>query len=223
MKPIGSRHARTLLFFLSSSIGGSSHSARQRPQELAEELGGVDRLPVLVAVDVAEADVEDAVAHREHPAVAGQLVALEHQLQIDVEAVGVRPVGVHLGADRDRRVAVVLRVDLQRALDGGVGAVGGDDRVAVHLLAALEHHADDAAVRVEFGSGHLGGLAHLGARGLGVLEQQGVELGAADGVAVIGHARALRERQLPWLGLNTVTRLTRWNLATSSARPIFCR
>ena len=26
VKPIGSRHARTLLFFLSSSMGGSSHS-----------------------------------------------------------------------------------------------------------------------------------------------------------------------------------------------------
>src|SRR6476659_1106309 len=42
----------------------------QRPQELAKELCGVDGLPVLVAVDVAEADVEPPVAHREHPAVA---------------------------------------------------------------------------------------------------------------------------------------------------------
>ena len=84
---------------------------------------------------------------------------------------------MHLGADRDRRVAVVLRVDLQCALDGGVGAVGGDDRVAVHLLAALEDHADDAAVGIQFRSGDLGALAHLGARGLGVLEQHGVQMG----------------------------------------------
>ena len=42
VKPIGSRHARTLLFFFSSSIGGSSHSRGSVAQELAEELGGVD-------------------------------------------------------------------------------------------------------------------------------------------------------------------------------------
>ena len=86
------------------------------------------------------------------------------------------PVGVHLRADRDRGVAVVLRVDLQCALDGGVGAVGGDHRVAVHLLAALEDHTDDPAVGVELGSGDLGALAHLGACGLGVLEQHRVQL-----------------------------------------------
>ena len=63
--------------------------------------------------------------------VARQLIAVELQVEIDVERVGVRLVGGHLRADRDRRVAVVLRVDLQGPLDGGVGAVGGDDRVAV--------------------------------------------------------------------------------------------
>src|SRR5207237_6818672 len=44
--------------------------ARQCAQELAKELGGVDRLPVLVAVHVAEPNVEAPVAHWEYPAVA---------------------------------------------------------------------------------------------------------------------------------------------------------
>src|ERR1700756_5026992 len=50
---------------------------RQRLQKLAEELGRVDGLPVLVAVDVAEANVEPAGAHWETPSVPGQLIALK--------------------------------------------------------------------------------------------------------------------------------------------------
>jgi hypothetical protein len=71
-----------------------------------------------------------------------------------------------------------------------------DHRVAVYLLAALQRHTHDTIV-LHDRPGHLGRLPDLGTCRLGVLEQQRVQLGAAHGVSVVGHAGALRERQLP--------------------------
>ena len=122
---------------------------------------------------------------------------MELQFEVDIETVGVGPDGVHLGADRDRRVAVVLGVDLERPFDGGVRAVGGDHGIAVHLLAAFEGHAGDPAPFVEDRPGDFGALADDGAGRLGVLEQQRVEFGTADAVAVVGHTGAGGKSQFP--------------------------
>ena len=127
---------------------------------------------------------------------------------------GVRTVGGHLGTDRDRRIAVVLRVQLQRPLDRRVGAVGGDHRIGASPSRRRERHAGDAAVRVEHRADHFGGLRASRRRpSSACLSSRVSSSGRRTTWPWSGMPGRCGKVSSHSLGLKTLTPSTRWNLA----------
>ncbi len=186
--PVGGPHA-----------GRRRHAPRGRGElgELLEQMGGVDRLPLVEGGQQADAHVDAPVAHREDPAVAGQDVAA---LVADVEpAVDPRLVaagGGVVAADGHAQRVLPVAGGAQLAAEAGVGAVGHDRVAGPDGHAFARGFAHDARPAHQPAFHHrLGGLGTLPDLGPGLPRPLGdelVEVVAGDDVAVGRGCRGAR-------------------------------
>ena len=164
------------------------------PGVLLGELAQVDVRGPLLRGEGAGADVDEAVAEREHPAVAAHHAAgLVAQLEVrgDPRVVGDR--ARRVGARRDAVDGLLVPVRPEQPTEVRLAAVGDDDVLGLDGHRALGAAQDDAgeATAREL---DVDGAVAVEARGAGVdrgIAQRGVEHRAPDGRAVLGQVRAV--------------------------------
>ena len=156
---------------------GRAHALEERVEQRRDR----DVLATARLGEDADADVDAAAGHREHPAIAGEERAIEpeHRLaDVGVHARRVRPAS-------DRDVALVVAEDVGRRGDDRVDAVGtGDERRAVPDRPALRRASTSTPepsmrTRVPAVSSWTVAPADRGR-----VEHHGVEVLARDDVAV---------------------------------------
>ena len=147
--------------------------------------------------DGAEADVDDAVAHGEDPAVAGQQVGgaggAAPQFEVGFHPFLVAAGAVEVGACGHAHGAVHLLFEAEAGSQSGGHSPGVDDDRGAHrgggrVLAtpALSRHADDASGAILDGADDGDALVEAGAGFDGALRERVVEVHAGAGHAVAG-------------------------------------